>query len=423
LSEINYNKYLAIMKEELVPAYGCTEPIALSYAAALARDYLKEFPVSITAHCSGNIIKNCKGVIVPGTGDLRGIPASVYMGLICGRPEKQLEVISGANQEDLLKVRELMNTDLCKVKILDTTAALHIIIRMESKAHYSEVTLMHSHTNVAKVVVDGNIIVDKRCGEDDNDFSLTDRSILNVRDIIEFANTVDIEDVKEILDMQISYNMAIAEEGLTGNWGVGIGKTIIEKFPNDIMTKAIAYAASASEARMNGCEMPVVINSGSGNQGITVSLPVIVYAKGSGKSGEELYRALVASNLIAIHLKTGIGRLSAYCGAVSAACGAGVGITYLAGGDIEAIERTITNGIGNVSGIVCDGAKTSCAAKIAISLEAAILAHRLGMSERAFEANTGLIKENIEDTIISIGQMGNLGMRQTDKEILKIMIS
>jgi len=422
LDKEKYQAYISILKEELVPALGCTEPIAIAYAAARAREVLGSFPDKVIVRCSGNIIKNAKSVIVPNTGNLKGIIASALAGILVGDSTKEMSLLEELTESDIAKIKELMQTDICRVEMLKSDANLHIVIQVMYADNEASVEIKHTHTNITRIEKDGKLIFQKKCkGENLNGFS-TDRSTLNVRDIFDFANTVKLEDIVDLLKGQIEYNLSIAREGINGNYGCGVGKMLIECYGDNTFTKIRAYAAAGSDARMNGCNLPVVTNSGSGNQGMTTSLPVIIYAQEKKIDQEKMYRGLVLSNLITIHLRSAMGRLSAYCGAVCAACGSGAGITYLAGGTLKQIERTITNTLGNVSGIVCDGAKSSCAAKIASGLDAAIMAHFLAMRGTAFETNSGIIKETVEDTIAAVGRLGHDGMKATDVEVLKIML-
>lgn len=422
-TDIRYKQYINILEEELVPALGCTEPIAIAYASAKAREILGHLPDKITAACSGNIIKNVKGVIVPNTGNLRGIKASAIIGTLAGDASKGLEVLTSISQEDIAKTRQLVEEDYCKEERLKSKASLHILITAYKGEEYASVELMHTHTNIVRIIKNGQVVFDNPVKETDINTPLTDRSILSVDSIYDFANTVAIEDVKELLDRQIEYNLRIAKKGLSYKYGANVGSTLLKmEGTQDIKNLAKAYAAAGSDARMSGCVLPVVTNSGSGNQGLTVSIPVIIYAHKINVGQEKLYRALVLSNLIAIHQKTMIGRLSAYCGAVSAACGSGAAITYLYGGSLEQISNTITNTLANVSGIVCDGAKPSCAAKIASSLDAAIMGHYMAMNDNTFNPGEGLVKEDVESTIHSIGLLASRGMDKTDIEILKIMM-
>ena len=414
-----YQNCVAILKEELVPALGCTEPIAVAYAAARARQALGCMPEKMTAECSGNIIKNVKGVIVPTTGDLRGTRAAAILGAVGGDPDRELEVLTSVKPEDVDRVRVLLEQGLCEEKLLDTPAKLHIIIRMSGGGHTSMAEIIHSHANVVRVERDGKALVDVPHTEEEGEEEGADRGCLSIANILRFAEEADLDDVREVLDRQIEYNTAISKAGLEEGYGAQVGATLLSLYGDDVKIRARAAAAAGSDARMSGCELPVVINSGSGNQGMTVSLPV---AKALGADREKLYRALCVSNLTAIHQKAKIGKLSAYCGAVSAATGAGAGICYLCGGGEEEIEKVIVNTLGNVSGIVCDGAKPSCAAKIASSVDAAILAVSMAMKDRYFRPGEGIVKEGVEATVESVGQLAREGMRETDSEILKIMV-
>jgi len=418
----SYNMYLTVLKEELVPALGCTEPIAIALASAKARDVLGEFPDKIIASCSGNIIKNVKGVIVPTTGDMRGIETSAILGAVGGNAQKQLEVLADIRPEHIDKTRELLKTDLCKVEIIHGTANLNVIIAAKKGLDYALVEIKDKHTNIIRIEKNGKIIFSKSSESADSSEEAIDRTQMNIKSIYDFANTVEIEDVKHLLDTQIEYNTRIAEEGLKNSYGANVGSTLIKCYGEDIRNIAKAYPAAGSDARMSGCILPVVINSGSGNQGMTVSLPIIKYAQYLGVSQEKLYRALVLSNLTAIHQKTGIGSLSAYCGAVSAGCGSGAGIAYLYDAGLDIINKTIVNTLANVSGIVCDGAKPSCAAKIASSVDAALLGYNMAVNGQFFRSGEGLVKETVEETIRSVGHLGRKGMKETDVEILKIMV-
>lgn len=422
MNQEKYTKYVQIIHEELIPALGCTEPIAIAYAAAKAREVLGEVPDRIVAECSGNIIKNVRGVIVPTTKNLRGIEAAAIIGVIGGDASRDLEVLTTVNENHLEQAKALIEKGICQEKLLETPAKLHLIIRLFKGEHSALVEIIHTHTGIVRIEKDNEVLVDVPHSKEMSEDGLTERSCLNVEDIIEFANTVEVDVVKDVLERQINYNTAISEEGLNRLYGANIGMTLISAYGNDIKVRAKAAAAAGSDARMSGCEMPVVINSGSGNQGMTVSLPVIEYAKELSVTRERLYRALCVSNLIAIHQKTKIGRLSAYCGAVSAATGAGAAITYLYGGGVKEISETITNTLANVAGIVCDGAKPSCAAKIASSVDAAIMACMMTMQSRGFRPGEGIVKEEIEKTIDSVSRMAKDGMQSTDEEILKIMI-
>lgn len=416
-----YTNYLNILKHELVPALGCTEPIAIAYAAAKARQVLGCFPDTIEMYCSGNIIKNVKGVTVPNSDGQKGIDVAAVLGVVGGNADKELEVLENVTSEDIQKTRELVEKHICSCSLVDGVANLYITAKVIKDQHYAEVTIINHHTNITKIVKDGEVLLDLPTEAEDEDAGI-DKSLLTVKDILDFADTVKIEDIEEIIGRQIRMNSAISQEGLDNNYGAQIGKTLMHVWGKSVTTRACARAAAGSDARMGGCSMPVVINSGSGNQGMTVSLPVIAYAEEWEVSKEKLYRSLVVSNLIAIHQKYYIGSLSAYCGAVSAACGAGAGITYMYGGSYHQVSLTIINTLGNVGGIVCDGAKPSCAAKIASSVDAALMAFHLSIQNKSFLPGEGIIKGDVEETIKSMGYIGRVGMRATDTEILNIMI-
>ena len=420
MEQKQYQQIIQILNQELVPALGCTEPIAIAYASAKAREVLGTMPEHITARCSGNIIKNVKGVIVPSTGDMRGIETSAVLGAVAGDADARLEVLEHVTEADVVRTKELLEQKICDVSLLPGGANLQIIIEAKAGKELAEVEIRDQHTNIVRIQKNGKVLLKKESepAQKQNEPTLS----LTLQEIYEFANEVSIEDVKEVLDRQIRYNTEIADEGLAHSYGANVGKTILKNYGKDVKMMAKAYPAAGSDARMGGCMKPVIINSGSGNQGMTVSLPVIVYARYLKVPKEMLYRALVLSNLVAIHLKSGIGKLSAYCGAVSAACGSGAAITYLHGAPLSVIEKTITNTIGNVSGMVCDGAKSSCAAKIASAVDAAIMGHYMAMDDNTFGAGEGLVKEDVEKTIETVSTMGREGMRQTDTEILELMI-
>ena len=415
-----YNEYLAILREEIVPALGCTEPIAIAYASAKARSVLGCLPEHITVKCSGNIIKNVKAVIVPTTGDMKGIETSAVLGAVGGNPDKKLEVLVGVTEEDLALTRELLKKKICSVELIEGVSSLQIIVEMTAGNESSLVEIAFSHTNIVRIEHNGVLLFKK--GLSAQNATETDRSLLNLKDIYTFATTVNLEDVADLMERQVDCNLKIAREGLSNKYGANVGSTILEHYGDDVRNRARALPAAGSDARMNGCVLPVMINSGSGNQGMTVSLPVEVYAEELEVTREKKIRALVLSNLIGIYQKNELGKLSAYCGAVSAAVGAGAAIAYLNNASYEVIEETIVNTLGNVSGIVCDGAKASCAAKIASSVDAAILAYHMASERRGFHCGEGLVKENAEKTLKSYGRMGREGMRATDVEILRIML-
>ena len=415
-----YANYLNILKHELVPALGCTEPIAIAYAAAKARQVLGEFPEQVEMHLSGNIIKNVKGVTVPNSGGLKGIDVAAVLGIVGGNADRALEVLSEVSPEDISRTRELISQKICSCSLVENVDNLFITAIVTSGKHSASVTIEHQHTNITKITKDGEIILDNPYRS--TEAAAIDKSLLTVKDILDFADQVRMEDIQPVIDRQIKLNSAIAQEGLDNNYGAQIGKTLMHVWGKSVTTRACARAAAGSDARMGGCSMPVVINSGSGNQGMTVSLPVIVFADEWEVSHEKLCRSLVVSNLIAIHQKYYIGSLSAYCGAVSAACGAGAGITYMYGGTYQQVSLTIINTLGNIGGIVCDGAKPSCAAKIATSVDAALMAFQLSIQNKSFLPGEGIIKDDIEETIKSMGYIGRVGMRLTDTEILNVMI-
>lgn len=416
-----YANYLAILKHELIPALGCTEPIAIAYAAAKARQILGDFPDAVEMQLSGNIIKNVKGVTVPNSGGMKGIDAAAVLGIVGGNADKALEVLEEIRPEHIEKTKELTSRHICSCTLAEGVSNLYISAKITKGEHYAEVTIVDQHTNITRIVKDGEILLSSESQKEEAKADI-DKSKLTVKDILEFADQVRIEDVEEILERQIRLNTAISQEGLDNNYGAQIGKTLMHVWGKGITTRACARAAAGSDARMGGCSMPVVINSGSGNQGMTVSLPVIAYAEEWEVSRQKLYRSLVVSNLIAIHQKHYIGSLSAYCGAVSAACGAGAGITYMYGGSYQQVSLTIINTLGNIGGIVCDGAKPSCAAKIASSVDAALMAFHLSIQNKSFLPGEGIIRGDVEETIKSMGYIGRVGMKETDTEILNIMI-
>ena len=412
-----YNEYVTILESELVPALGCTEPIALAYAAAKAKEVLGKMPDHITMRCSGNIIKNVKGVKVPNSGGMKGVEAAAVLGITGGDPSQALEV---------LEAEKLLKAGFCDCVLKDDVANLYIeAYAVCKKTEKSEalVVIEDEHTNITHIEKDGQVLFHKEKKEYCQEREKTpDKSLLNLEDIITFANEVQITDVEKVLGRQIKYNTRIAEEGLRNPWGAQVGRVVLEEFGEDVKWRAVAKASAGSDARMSGCALPVIINSGSGNQGMTCSLPVIEFGKELKKSKEEIYRALCVSNLVALNQKKYIGSLSAYCGAVCAAAGAGAGITYLCGGTLEQIENTVVNTIADAGGIVCDGAKPSCAAKISTALQAAILSHKMAMRGLTFARGEGLVMDCPEDTIKAVGYVGRAGMKQTDVEILNLMI-
>lgn len=420
-TDIRYKTYLQILKEELVPAMGCTEPIAIAYGAAKARETLGELPKKVLVEASGNIIKNVKSVVVPNTNGLKGIEAAAAAGIVAGKAEKILEVISEVTEEQKQEIADYLKRTEIRVKPAETEEIFDIILTLTGEASSVKLRISQYHTNIVYVEKNGNILYEAGAVQAQEE-GLTDKSLLNVRDIIEFADTVELSDVRGMILRQAEYNSAIAEEGLKGNYGANIGRVLLDTYGNDVKIRARAAAAAGSDARMSGCELPVIIVSGSGNQGMTASLPVMEYAKELHSSEEELIRALVVSDLITIHQKTGIGRLSAYCGAVSAGAGSATGIAYLLGGRYEEICHTLVNALAIVSGIVCDGAKASCAGKIASAVDAGIIGYYMYKNGHEFRGGDGIIKKGVEETIKSISRLGKEGMKETDKEILHIMV-
>ena len=415
-----YQDYIHILQEELVPAMGCTEPIALAYAGAKARETLGAMPEKVVLEISGSIIKNVKSVIVPNTGHMKGIPAAVAAGIVVGHSERQLEVLSAVTDQEREAMAAFIRSVPIEIHHLKDGRVFDIVVQVFSGEHRAKVRIADYHTNIVLVEKDGTALYRGTLNTGTN--SRTDRTVLNMRDIWDFAISADIQDVRECLDRQIQYNTAIAEEGMRREYGAGIGRVLMGSYQNDIRVRARAKAAAGSDARMNGCELPVIINSGSGNQGITCSVPVIEYAREKNASDEMLYRALILSNLTAIHQKTGIGTLSAYCGAVSAGAGAGAGIAYLCGGGYQEVVHTVINALAITSGIVCDGAKSSCAAKIAAAVDAAILGYEMCLQGKVFQGGDGIVMEDVEETIRGVGVLAREGMRETNHEIIKLMI-
>ena len=416
-----YRNYVEILRRELVPAMGCTEPIAIAYCAAKARAVLGCLPDKVTIAASGNIIKNVKSVIVPNTGGRKGIEAAAAIGIVAGDEEAGLEVIAHAKDEDKAKLADYMKQTELRVEFAESNHVLDIIVTASKGADTVEVQVVNEHTNIVKITRNGQVLLEKEI-VNTVDTGKPDYECLTIENIYDFAMSCDLADVQEIIDRQIAYNTAIAEEGLKNDYGANIGKTLLKAYGNSVHIRARAKAAAGSDARMNGCELPVVINSGSGNQGMTVSLPVIEYAKELGADKEKLYRALVLANLVTLHEKEGIGRLSAYCGAVSAGAGAGAGIAWLYSGDYKSVIHTIVNALAITSGIVCDGAKASCAAKISAAVDAGILGFEMYRNGQQFYGGDGLVEKGVENTIRNISRLGRIGMKETDKEIISMMI-
>ncbi len=417
-----YNAYMDILTRELVPAMGCTEPIAVAYAAAIAARELPSRPEQVEIIVSGNIIKNVKSVIVPNTGGLHGLEAAAATGIIAGDADKKLLVISQVTDAQKAEIAAYLKTAAFSVRESDSDALFDIVIVLHAADRRCLCRICGGHTNIVQVETDEKTLFEKTV-ETQQPEEYAGLELLRVEDIVEFADCVKLCDVEPILERQIRCNMAIAQEGLTHPYGARIGQVLLSSRENDTLTRAKAMAAAASDARMGGCEMPVIINSGSGNQGITSSVPVVVYAQDMGASQEKLYRALVVSNLVTRHLKSGIGPLSAYCGAISAGCGAAAGITYLQGGSFKEVAHTIVNALAINSGVICDGAKASCAAKIASAVEAGILGMEMYQNGSQFLGGDGIVSKGVENTIRNVSQLASQGMRNTDAEIIKIILS
>ncbi|MCB7050320.1 L-serine ammonia-lyase, iron-sulfur-dependent, subunit alpha [Intestinimonas butyriciproducens] len=418
-----YNAYVKILHEELVPAMGCTEPIAIAYASALARDTLGTMPERMEVQASGNLIKNVKSVVVPNTNGLKGIEAAVAAGVVAGDAGKALEVISVVSGEQKARIHDMVGRGVCKVSLLDSGLVLDLIVTLRAGDDWARVRIVNHHTDVVLIEKNGAVLLEKPVDTSSSIGEVSpEKRLLTIRDIVEFARTVDLDDVRDVLERQVNYNMAICEEGLKSSYGGNVGKVLLREFGDGVATRCKAKAAAGSDARMGGCELPVVINSGSGNQGITVSVPVVEYARELGKDQDTLLRALVISNLVAVHQKAGIGSLSAYCGAISAGAAAGAAIAFLLGGGEYEIEHTIVNCLAISSGVVCDGAKASCAGKIAIGLDAALLGYQMIKNQQQFRGGDGILKKGVEETIGVVGRLGKDGMRETDREILHIMI-
>ena len=430
ISREDYIKYGKILEEELIPAMGCTEPIAVAYCASVARKTLGSLPEKVEVFASGNIIKNVKSVVVPNTGGLRGIAAAAAAGIVAGEPEKELQVISAVTDEE----KRAIQTFLDKIPItIDTTSSglvFDLAVVLTGEGHTARVRIASYHTNIVHIEKDGDVLFSAEVTED-GDGDLTDRSFMRAEGIMEYADTVNLDEVLPLLRRQIEYNTAIAEEGIRGNYGANIGSVLLRSYKdltaledeNSVLLKCRAYAAAGSDARMNGCEMPVIINSGSGNQGITVSVPVIIYAREMGISEEKMLRALVLSNLLAIYQKTPIGRLSAYCGVINAGTAAACGIAYLKGGSFKTIAHTLVNSLAISSGVICDGAKASCAGKISLALDNAFLGYRMYENGQQFYGGDGIVKKGVDNMVSGVGRLGREGMRATDEEILRIMLS
>lgn len=419
-SDQRYTNYLQILKEELVPAMGCTEPIAIAYGAAKAREILGCVPDAVLIEASGNIIKNVKSVVVPNTGNLHGIEAAAAAGIVAGKAERVLEVIAEVSEEEKAAISRYLATHKIEVRPAETDMVFDIIITLYAGESVVKLRISEYHTNIVYVEKDGAVLLEAGHTAQGTP-ALTDRSFMTVRDIVEFVESMDLEDAAPLVEPQIELNFAIANAGLAGDWGANIGSVLLGEDDSDVKTRARAMAAAGSDARMSGCELPVIIVSGSGNQGITASVPVVVYADALQVGRDRLIRAVTLSDLLTIHLKTGIGRLSAYCGAVSAGCAAGAAIAWLRCGEYDAVTHTLVNSLAIVSGMICDGAKPSCAAKIAASVDAGLLGYQMYEAGQQFYGGEGIVTKGVENTIKNVGRLGQVGMRETDKEIIRIM--
>lgn len=421
-SDPRYGNYLKILQEELVPATGCTEPIAIAYGAAKARELLGVLPESVLVEASGNIIKNVKSVVVPNTDSLKGIEAAAAAGIVAGQSDKILEVISEVTPAQRAEIRAYLADHRIVVKPAEGDKVFDILITLRAGNNHVKLRISDYHTHIVYIEKNGEVLF--QSGEVLSDSArdmLTDRSCLSVEGVLDFASTCNLEDVRALIERQIDYNYAIAEEGMRHSWGANIGSVLKEHYGVGIYSRARYMAAAGSDARMSGCEMPVIIVSGSGNQGITASVPVVEYAKELNVSRDQMVRAVLLSDLLTIHLKTGIGRLSAYCGAVSAGCSAGAAIAYLHGGGFREIAHTLVNSLAIVSGMICDGAKASCAAKISAAVDAGLVGYSMFRSGQQFRGGDGIVTKGVEETIRNIGRLGRLGMRETDREIIRIM--
>lgn len=436
-----------LLKGELICALGCTEPIALAYAAALARLVLGCEPEKLTVGCSGNIIKNVKSVTVPNSGGMRGVEAAAVLGAVGGDASAALETLEGVTNADIVRTRELLaREDYIDISLIEGVPNLYIEVRAEALGHAAEVAISEHHTNVVRCTRDGvpaiqlcpaaraerdvedacsgtcalmSAVSVQEAAEDESQTAPVPGLSLDV--ILDYVESGDISHARASLERQLTLNAAISAEGLENAWGAEVGRTLLATRGDDLACRARARAAAGSDARMSGCALPVAIVCGSGNQGITCALPVLTYAEELGIEGERLTRALALADLVAIHTKSYIGALSAFCGVVCAACGAGAAICWMRGGTREQIGATVVNTLGNVGGIVCDGAKASCAAKISAAVDAAILGCDMALAGRGFRAGEGIVQDTVEETIASMGYVGRVGMKDTDVEILKIM--
>ena len=421
-TDFRYHHFVQILREELVPAMGCTEPIAIAYGAAKACEILGCLPETVLVEASGNIIKNVKSVVVPNTGGLKGIEAAAVAGIIAGDAGKILEVISEVTDDQKAAIRDYLANHEVRVAPAEGDVIFDIILTLRAGGNSVKLRISDYHTNIVHIERNGEVLLDHGSVSTGAETTgLTDRTCMSVESVLDFAETCDLDDVRELVERQINYNYAIAEEGMRNDWGANIGKVLREYYGQDVKIRARYMAAAGSDARMSGCEMPVIIVSGSGNQGITASVPVIEYAKDLGVDHDKMVRAVLLSDLLTIHMKTGIGRLSAYCGAVSAGCAAGAAIAWLNGGSLTDVAHTLVNSLATVSGMICDGAKPSCAAKIAAAVDTGLLGWHMYRSGQQFRGGEGIVTKGVENTIVNIGRLGRLGMRETDREIIRIM--
>lgn len=422
MHEAEMNNFIAILEEELVPALGCTEPIAIAYAAARARQALGMFPEKAITYCSGNIVKNVKSVTVPNSNGLRGIEAATVLGIVGGQADRKLEVLTQVDTDQIEQTKQLLKDGYCKTELVNDVDKLYVKVQVSAAGHTASVTIEGHHTNITKVTQDEKVVYENVYTPERAQKRKGDRTKLTVASILEFADQADLSVLEPTLKRQMECNSKIADEGIRKVYGSGVAQAILKNMPNTAFTLARARAAAASEARMSGCPLPVVINAGSGNQGIIVSVPVITYARENGFSDEKLYRALIVSNLISIHLKRHLGDLSAFCGAVTASCGVGAALAYLEGCSYQVVADTISNNLASVGGVFCDGAKPSCAAKVASALDSVYICFCMARDKHAFGIGDGIVGEDVEQTIRSIGRIGSIGMEETDQEILQVML-
>ena len=414
----NYAIYEEALAEELIPAMGCTEPIAIAYCAAVCREQLGAEPEQIEIWVSRNIIKNVKSVVVPNTDHMKGIEVACAAGIVAAHSERQLEVLAYITAEEKIALKELAESGKIKIHVSEEPDIFYIRVFLAANGQNAEVTIRTDHTNVTSIKKNGATILSKPIVPEEEEA----KSLWRIEDVLDAARHMPLDNVKHLLERQIEYNMAISKEGLDHDYGASIGKILLRRDPDSLRTRARASAAAGSDARMNGCELPVVITSGSGNQGITASVPVVIYAHALAAGEEKLLRAVLLSDLITIYLKQGIGKLSAYCGAVSAGCGSGAGIAYLHDCTDEQIEHAVENALAINSGIICDGAKSSCAAKIAMAVEGGLLGFDMAMAEHNFEGGDGIVQETADETIAAVGKIASQGMVETDKEIIDVML-